>query len=103
MPQDLNKSKKSFELKIIINFACLQFEVSDADSGNSGRVDFRIATVTNVMKDGVSLSVSQSSVSNLFRLSGSGELISTRALNKEEVDSYTVVITAVDRGKLILF
>ena len=62
-------------------------------------MDFRIATVTNVMKDGISLSASQSSVSNLFTLSNAGQLVSMQPLDKEAVDSYTVVVTAADRGE----
>ena len=51
------------------------------------------------MKDGISLSASQSSVSNLFTLSNAGQLVSMQPLDKEAVDSYTVVVTAADRGE----
>ena len=51
------------------------------------------------MKDGISLSASLSSVSNLFTLSNAGQLVSMQPLDKEAVDSYTVVVTAADRGE----
>ena len=65
------------------------------DSGNGGIVDFIGVDVTSFMKNGVSRDVDRGGI---FTLSDSGLLSVEKPLDKEEVDSYTVVITAADRG-----
>ncbi|CAK8697279.1 unnamed protein product [Clavelina lepadiformis] len=73
----------------------VQFQVFDNDTGNGGRVDFRAAVVTSVVKDGVAAS---GSYDDLFRITNTGRLQILRAVDREEVERFTVVVTAVDRG-----
>lgn len=82
---------------LIYFYSNLQLQVSDKDSRNGGRVDYQGAMVVNVMRNDIALSVNQ--FVSYFAVSQQGQVYLTQTLDREEADSYYVVVTAVDRGR----